>query len=119
MIDKFKKLRAMQRDEVVHRLRERVYREADRIRHYTGFGDNDPEFERLVAGHGSLKQYLRQGPARRFYASTQNRDEVSTLFEHHFPAWCDRALTEADRLCSHRIDLLGFTDVPLGPEINW
>ena len=120
MIHKLKKLRAMSSDEVLHRLRERWYCEADRIRFKIGSGtETDRELEALAASHASFKEYLQRGPARRFYAATQNRDAVCALIDHRYQGWLDRAVAEAGRLCEHRLDLLGHTGVSLGQKIDW
>src|SRR5882672_9526820 len=120
MIHKLKKLRAMSSDEVLHRLRERWYCEADRLRFKIGSGtETDRELEALAASHASFKEYLQRGPARRFYAATQNRDAVCALIDHRYQGWLDRAVAEAGRLCEHRLDLLGHTGVSLGQKIDW
>jgi len=67
MIHKLKKLRAMSSDEVLHRLRERWYCEADRIRFKIGSGtETDRELEALAASHASFKEYLQRAPRAAF-----------------------------------------------------
>src|SRR5262245_14299181 len=111
-----RRLRHMTTNEIAHRLRERIRREADRFRFRAGCDRNaDDEFEALIARHGrSLKSYFDYGPARRFYPSTHDRDAASQFIIANFPEWLERSIHQAGILCEHRVDLLGFTDVPLG-----
>ena len=116
-----KRLRQMSRDEIAHRMHEQVRRKVDFVRFHTGFGlKEDPELEALIARHGSsLKNYFIHGPARRFYASTQDRDRTSRFVRARYPEWLDRAVHEAGGLCEHRVRLLGFNGLSLGGSIDW
>jgi hypothetical protein len=121
MIEKLKKLSSMSQAEIMHRFREQIRRESDRLRLRAGIGINDdPELDALTERHGaSLKTYLLHGPARRFYAATQNREHTVEFITERYPQWLERAIHEADLLCQHRIDLLGYEDVSLGRDIDW
>jgi hypothetical protein len=112
------KLKTMTTDELAHRLRERLRREADRVRFQLHMG-RDREFAALIERHGSLKNYLLLGPARRFYASTQEREGLCGFIDRRYPEWLERTVQEAGRLCEHRVDLLGYTDIALGGSIDW
>src|SRR5438094_144668 len=72
MREKLSRLREMSYTEVAHRLREQCRKEVDRIRFKTGVHDRDVEIS-------SLKTWLQNGPARRFYASTRERKRVLQL----------------------------------------
>src|SRR5262249_30678128 len=69
----------------------------------------------------SFKRYLQEGPARRFYLPglEEERDRLRNFVAGRFPQWKNIAIEEADRLCQHRIDLLGFGEMQLGRNINW
>src|SRR5262249_1049492 len=115
------RLQQMSKDEIAHRLREGFRRKADLVRLRSGVRINeDPELDALVARCGSsLKDYLRDDVAPRFYPSTQNREEITTFIKKECPDWFDRALGDGGLLCEHRIHLLGHTDIALGGHIDW
>ena len=56
-------------------------------------------------------------PAGRFYRS--HRENLRPFVEENFPQWIDRAVDEAERLCRHEFQLLGYAPVALGREIDW
>jgi len=112
MREKLSRLREMSYTEVAHRLREQCRKEVDRIRFKTGVHDRDVEIS-------SLKTWLQNGPARRFYASTRERQRVIQLVSERFPEWFDRSIQDAECLLEHRLNILGYSDVPLGDEIDW
>jgi hypothetical protein len=117
-LKKLTKMRQMTADELKHRLRERVRREADRLRFHLNVS-HDREFAALIERHGSLKSYLVHGPAKRFYASAQDREGMCAFIEQHFPEWLDGTIEQAGRLCEHRVDVFGHTNIALGGDIDW
>src|SRR5215510_8515596 len=121
MFNRLQRLRKMKADEVWYRLREVCRRETDRLRYCSGIGlQEDGELNTILEPHGSsCKSYLQCGLAQRFYPSTRNRENVSTLFHQSFPHWLESAIAEANRLCEHRINLFGYSDIHLGSNINW
>jgi hypothetical protein len=113
MLHKFRKVKAMHADELRHRLRERWRIETDRLRYYAGRrGAPDCEFS-------SFKDYLNAAPAQRFYPSTRSHDAVCKLISLEFEPWLERAMEDAERILQHRVDVLAYTDISLGPAINW
>src|SRR5262245_5859695 len=118
---KLQRLQKMSVEEIAHRLRERLRRESDRRRFQTGVDlDEDRELDALIERHGSsLKSYFCNGPARRFYPSTFDQSAALQFVDANFPQWFDRAVQQAGVLCEHRVNLLGFTDVQLGGNIDW
>jgi hypothetical protein len=120
MLEKLNRLREMSNAEVMHRLRERWRQRTDRARWYCGTSERDAELDNLIRSHdSSIKTYLRQGPARRFYSSTQDREKTAQFVVEHFPEWLDRTIREGMRLSEHRLNLLGYENVTLGQNINW
>lgn len=117
----FNRLREMSAQEIAHRMRERFRHNADRVRIRSGAdADSDPELDALIAKHGaSLKEYLRQGPAKRFYPSTHDTESIGRFIALQFPEWFDNAVSVADNLRSHRLTLLGCSSVDLGDIIDW
>jgi hypothetical protein len=120
MIEKLKRLQAMSGAEIAHRMREQFRRETDRLRYRGRFRmDHDRDLDALIQRHGSLKTYFLNGPARRFYASTEDRDIALNFITQQFPEWFDRTMEEAAALCEHRVSLLAHEAVPLGRSIDW
>src|SRR5438132_616914 len=121
MIEKLKKLRAMSRGEIAHRFREQCRREVDRFQLRASCQiDDDPEFDELIARHGSsLKSYFVHGPARRFYPSTHDRESMGDFIGEHYPEWLDRTIQAAALLCDHYVNLFAYRDISLGPNIDW
>src|SRR5262245_7226221 len=101
MIEKIHKLRSMSHCEITHRLREQVRRETDKLRfHAHRTPDDDPELDEMIRRHDdSLKNYFQHRPARRFYASTQERERITNFTLQHYPDWIDRTLKMAEALC--------------------
>ncbi|MGH8246745.1 MAG: alginate lyase family protein, partial [Gammaproteobacteria bacterium] len=79
---------------------------------------------RAQAGVGkkefSVKRYLEEGPAHRFYLpSPGGREKMARFFAHTFPRWTESAVEQAERLCRHRVEILGHGEIDLGAEIDW
>jgi hypothetical protein len=115
------RLQQISLNELAYRLRERFRRNADRIRLRSGvFVDEDRELEMLIVRHrSSLKSYLQNAAAPRFYPGIKDPEGTSQFIARQFPAWFDRAVSDAHLLCSHRVNLLGYTDLDLGGRIDW
>src|SRR5438874_1860699 len=111
----------MSTTEIHHRMREQIRRKADKLRFRARRSlDEDSEFDFLIERNGaSLKSYFAHGPAHRFYPSTKHREEISDFVVTRRPEWIDRAIQQAGFLCDHRVNLLGYTDVALGGDIDW
>jgi hypothetical protein len=122
-IKKIQRLRCMDLEELLYRVHERLRVTADRFRYSAGIGFNhDAEFNDLLDRHQqSIKSYLRAGPAQRFYASTseERRESVMEFIIQKFPGWVDRSVDDADRLRSHQMNILGYSNVFVGTEIDW
>jgi hypothetical protein len=97
--------------EIAHRIREQLRREADRRQFRRPAEADDLEFIH--------KAYFRSGPVRRFYSSLDDREACIDFLLGRCPHWMTRTLDEANALVEHRIDLLAFQDLYLGPAINW
>src|ERR1051325_5466901 len=124
-LNRLRRLRSMTREELAHRLHAALRTEIERLRFHVGAFDASTG---LLAGktspranRESLKSYLENTAARRFLlpASSDKRQCLREFIEENCPAWKDSAVEEAERLCAHRIELLGFGEVSLGDEIDW
>ncbi|MBI4479283.1 MAG: alginate lyase family protein, partial [Acidobacteria bacterium] len=69
----------------------------------------------------SFKQYLQEGPAQRFYlpGMPEERERLKKFVVGYFPEWRKKAVEEAERLCQHRVELLGYGEIELGRDIDW
>src|SRR5712692_3242923 len=105
-IRKLRRLSEMRPREIAHRVREKMYSELERI----GVdGAAIPEA-------GSFKDQLAAA-ASRFYFRDPER--LAAFVQQQFPHWVDRAVEEAERLCRHNVELLGYGPIELGAEIDW
>src|SRR5580693_2253327 len=106
---KFRRLREMSPVELMHRVSEKGYAALERF----GFGIDETE---AVAGL-TFKSYLA-GPAfKRFYCGA--RQNMRELIAEESPQWIDRAVDEAEALCRHEIEILGYGKIRLGAIIDW
>ena len=108
-IEKLKRLSAMAPRELAHRFREKGISELERL----GVGLDEWE---ATEGR-SFKAYLSGAPAQRFYV--RNPEHLRKWVQENFPQWIDRAVDEAEKLCRHEVELLGYGPVALGAEIDW
>ncbi len=54
-----------------------------------------------------------------FVFSTKELPQLLELLRARLPSEVDRTIAEADRICRHRFDLLGYKNIDYGPEIDW
>ena len=125
-ITKFKRLqrlRAMSATEIGYRLHASLRMEFDRVRfHLNSFGAAEERLQQASMNKTlPVKSYLEEFPARRFClpAGADGRDRLRRLIEQHFPEWKLNAIAEANHLCEHQVELLGYGEVSLGREIDW
>lgn len=116
------RLGAMDVREVAHRTQERLRRGLDRAAHRLGAPEeSDRRFlGRLPASRGFV-DYLANRVAGRFYVPTSapERRQLVALVAEQFPDWLPRIEAEAERLCAHRIEVLGHGELDFGPVIDW
>ncbi len=109
IIRKLRRLSEMRPREMAHRFCDKGYAELERL----GVGLRDPE---VLAGL-TFKGYLTGPASRRFYCGP--RQNLRETIADQFPQWIDRAVKDADALCRHEIELLGYGKIRLGATINW
>ncbi len=108
-LHKLKKLGAMRPRELAYRFREKGYSELERM----GVGTSHMEAPDGMA----FKSYLTDAPARRFYFS--NGEGTREFVQENFPQWINRAVSEAEKLCRHEVELFSYGPLQLGREIDW
>ncbi|MGH9359063.1 MAG: alginate lyase family protein [Terriglobia bacterium] len=61
-------------------------------------------------------------PARlpgRFFFTRSSLDDIEALLRSRFPDETARIIAQAERICRHEFDLLGYSGLPYGPAIDW
>src|SRR5580700_3545105 len=106
---KLRRLSEMSPVELAHRFGEKGHAALERL----GFGIQKSD---VLAGM-TFKNYLA-GPAfKRFYSGP--RQNLRELMAEKSPQWIERAVNDADALCLHEVELLGYGKVRLGAIIDW
>jgi uncharacterized heparinase superfamily protein len=102
--------------EIVYRVQEKFRSESERLRHYAGVGAASAD-----AVLDDFKNYLVQKAEPHFYfrAAGPERERRLDFIRHSFPKWIEQAVEDADRICRHKVQLLGFGEVELGEVIDW
>jgi len=122
-LKKIQRFRSMPAEEVAYRMREAWRVETDRLKFRLGWSlDRDDEFQRLLSTfENSFKRYLDNVAAQRFYSSVApaNRKKTADVLIQNLSQNAGAAVEEAEHLCSHRLNLLGYQDVCLGRDIDW
>lgn len=122
---KLTRLRQMPRHEIAYRVRERLRIEAERGAWKLGVRRRDTDAVRLPSlaepSGPSFRRYLAEVAAPRFYfmSSAETREQVREFVAANYPDWIESAVAGAERICSHRLELLGCGTVELGATINW
>ncbi len=74
---------------------------------------------RLFANpNGNLPSSLPEAPTRFFFAPS-DLPQLATLLRKRLPSEADNIIEEADCICRHRFDLLGYQGLNYGSEIDW
>lgn len=59
------------------------------------------------------------GTAGKFFFSGKSIDSVLAILCQRFPDYRDRTLQQAEMICQHRFDLLGYSGLDYGDPIDW
>jgi hypothetical protein len=64
---------------------------------------------------------LRPAANYKFFFGENNADIArrAALLREHLPAEVENILQDADRICQHEFDLLGYKNLNYGPDIDW
>jgi hypothetical protein len=103
----FDRLEAMRRDELLDRSRQYVTARTDVISYRSG--NNFSEASESV-------------PARtfgRFYFASAEIPELVGTLKQILPGQAREIVLQAEKICGHRFDLLGYEDLDYGAEIDW
>jgi hypothetical protein len=58
-------------------------------------------------------------PSGRFFFSAEELDSIVRVLRQHMPETVDATIRQADRICRHQFDLLGYEGLDYGAEIDW
>jgi len=102
------RLSSMDSREVFDRLRQSLTARADLLQSWIGFGHNlgGSEFENADL------------PGRFFFHPAEV-PSLCALLKRQFPSRANDIVSQADKICRHQFDLLGFENLDFGREIDW
>ena len=108
---------AMDTREIVYRVQEKFRSETERLRYR--YAPIEPVQTNQV--FDNFKNYLLEKAEPHFYfrAAGIGREQRLDLIRQAFPSWIDHAVEEADRICLHKVRLLGLGEIELGDVIDW
>lgn len=97
----------MDRRELLDRSRQEIAKRADALL--------------ASCGHDFAKRAMGPDPSRagRFFFRTEDVERLLHLIRERLPEEADKIITRAERICSHRFDLLGYEGLDYGNPINW
>jgi hypothetical protein len=98
------------RNEVIFRGRQLAWNRSEVLRYRFGLG---PMTERNWLANPSTS------PPGSFYFSSADLPALLSTLRARLPQAVEETIERAERICSHRFDLLGYRDLELGPRINW
>jgi hypothetical protein len=101
------KLQRMDRRELLVRSRQEIAKRTDALL--------------ARCGYDFAKRALSQDPSAtaRFFFHPKDLPRLLLLIRERLPEQADKIIARADRICSHRFDLLGYEDLDYGDPINW
>ena len=71
-------------------------------------------------GHDFGRNATREsGAPANFFFAPDSVDLILALLRQHFPGLAERIVQQADQICQHRFDLLGYTGLDYGSPIDW
>lgn len=101
------KLHKMDRREFVDRSRQELSKRADAVL--------------ATVGHdfASRIQYVGSAPPGKFFFRSDQVEKLLQLVRDRLPEQAGKITERANKICSHRFDLLGYADLEYGQPINW
>lgn len=101
------RLSQMERAELRERARQEIAKRGDVALSWLGY-----DFART-------SRRATVGKAGDFFFSPESVDSILALLRQRLPGQVERILKEANKICRHRFDLLGYTDLDFGTPIDW
>ena len=105
---KIRRFASMSIGEIAVRLRQELQRRADAASVTLGF---DP-------CRGEIRG-KDPGSSPRFFFRTEDVPQIIRLLRERMPEQVEAITKNAEKICQHRFNLLGYEDLDYGPEIDW
>jgi len=102
----FAKLRRMDRDELLGRSAQEVQKRLDDLRAVVGLPPRQPR-------RGTTT------PAGVFFVPHAQIGAIVQAIQSHLPQQATSLVSRAEKICSHKFDLLGYRDLDFGDPIDW
>jgi hypothetical protein len=74
---------------------------------------------RLKSADANSQSSARLPAALRFFFSAVDLPMLVEILQQRFPTAADDIVAQAERICAHQFDLLGYKNLDLGPNIDW
>ena len=103
---RLRRLTAMDRHELLDRLRQYIAARTDPLRY---------------RGRSALEDatITEAEPAGHFFFAPGDVASLCALLKQSFPSRAENIVLQAEKICRHRFDLLGYEDLDYGAEIDW
>lgn len=109
--NRLRRLRGMDRSEIASRMRQFVTARADGLRYRAGHA---------FAGESQGSHQADDiRPAGRFFFGAGEAPALCALLQRTLPAQAAEIVSRAQLICEHRFDLLGYSGLEYGNEIDW
>jgi hypothetical protein len=105
--NRLQRLKDMNRDEIAVRVQQSATARADWLRYRAGH---------VFAGGA---QDLDARPTGQFFFASAEAPALCALLQRLLPAQAADIVSQAHKLCAHRFDLLGYSDLDYGASIDW
>jgi hypothetical protein len=66
-----------------------------------------------------LAAYLKQRDEPKFFLDQRDQNSYVDTIRQHYPAAMQATIAQADQICAHVFDLLGYRQLQLSSKINW
>ena len=101
------RLWSMDRRELSDRLRQQLTARADLLRYLTGHD---------FSGQITLE---KAGSSGRFFFQSEAVPSLCAVLKEVFPSQADSIVWQAEKICRHQFDLLGYRSLEYGSDIDW
>jgi hypothetical protein len=101
------RLASMDRSEIADRMRQELQKRADSVFVSLGFDPSRREMRRSDVG------------TRAFFFCREGLQRILDLLRRRMPGQVESIVKQAEKICRHRFDLLGYEDLDYGAEIDW
>jgi hypothetical protein len=107
----------MDRHEFLDRTRQELFKRTDSFLARFGF-----DFSQVMVPRGGTAQKTFRGAspkAARFFFAPESVEPILNLLRQRLPQQVDQIVRQAEKICRHQFDLLGYEDLDYGDPIEW